>query len=131
MSLKKPTSIDDRPDFTHPAYVYRCVVTNIVDGDTIDVLIDVGFGIHVTKRLRFLLIDTWEVRGDEREKGLIAKQRLQELVDEAEKVYIQTIMDAEGKYGRVLAWIWTEKQDVLFSVNEILLTEGHGVIYGT
>ncbi len=131
MSLKKPTSIADRPAFQHPAYVYKATVTKIVDGDTIDVLIDVGFGTYITKRLRFLLIDTWEVRGEEREKGLLAKARLTELVDTAETVYIQTIMDAEGKYGRVLAWIWTETEDVLLSVNEILLDEGHGTVYGS
>lgn len=131
MSLKNPTSIADRPAFTHPAYVYRATVTNIVDGDTIDVLIDVGFGIYVTKRLRFLLIDTWEKRGVEKEQGLLATERLTELVNDAEKVYIQTIMDAEGKYGRVLAWIWTEKEDLLLSVNEVLLDEGHGTVYGS
>lgn len=131
MSYKKPTSADDRPDFTYPAYVYRATVTNIVDADTIDVLIDVGFGIYVTKRLRFLLVDTWEVRGEEREDGLIATERLEELVSTAEKVYIQTIMDAEGKYGRVLAWVWTENNDILLNVNEILLDEGHGTVYGT
>jgi micrococcal nuclease len=131
MSLKNPTSIEDRPAFSHPAYVYRATVTNVVDGDTIDVLIDVGFGIYVTKRLRFLLIDTWETRGTEREQGLAAKERLIELVDTAERVYIQTIMDAEGKYGRVLAWVWTETQDVLLSVNEVLLDEGHGTVYGS
>jgi len=131
MSLKNPTSIADRPAFTHPAYVYRATVKKIVDGDTIDVLIDVGFGIYVTKRLRFLLIDTWEVRGVEKEQGIIATERLTELINDAEKVYIQTIMDAEGKYGRVLAWIWTEKQDLLLSVNEVLLDEGHGTVYGS
>ena len=131
MSHKKPTSVDDRPDFTYPAYVYRAQVTNIVDGDTIDVLIDVGFGIYVTKRLRFLLIDTWEKRGVEKEQGLIATDRLTELVNTAESVYIQTILDAEGKYGRVLAWVWTEAKDVLLNVNEVLLDEGHGTVYGT
>lgn len=131
MSLKKPTSIADRPAFTHPAYVYRATVKRIVDGDTIDVLIDVGFGIYVTKRLRFLLIDTWEVRGEEKEQGLIATERLTELINDAESVYIQTIMDAEGKYGRVLAWVWTESQDLLLSVNEVLLDEGHGTVYGS
>ena len=130
MSYKQPTSVDDRPDFTYPAYVYRATVTYIVDGDTIDVLIDVGFGIYVTKRLRFLLVDTWEKRGDEKEQGIIAKERLEELISTAEKVYIQTIMDAEGKYGRVLAWVWTESGDLLLNVNEILLDEGHGTVYG-
>lgn len=130
MSYKKPINAEDRPPFTYPAYIYRATIKKIVDGDTIDVLIDVGFGIYVTKRLRFLLIDTWEVRGEEREKGLIAKERLRELVTTAETVYVQTIMDTRGKYGRVLAWVWTENQDLLLNVNKILLDEGHGTLYG-
>ncbi len=62
MSLKQPVSMDDCPEFTLPNYVYRARVVDlsndIVDGDTVDVLLDLGFNISVTKRLRFLLVDT-------------------------------------------------------------------------
>lgn len=113
--------------FTHPTYTYRVKeVIHVVDGDTIDVLIDVGFKTYLSKRLRLLGIDTWELRGDEREKGLIAKARMEELLADAEEIFVQTKMDAEGKYGRVLAWVWTKKGLDVVNINERLLLEGHG-----
>ena len=114
-------------EFTMPAYTYRVSkVLHIVDGDTIDVLIDVGFHTYITKRLRFLGVDTWEVRGEERERGLIAKIRLTEMLADADRLYVQTVMDTTGKYGRVLAWLFVEKDGVITTVNEQLLLEGHG-----
>lgn len=120
----------EAPQFTKPVYCYRVVkVVKVVDGDTCDVLLDVGFSTYIRKRLRFLGIDTWEVRGEEREAGLVAKERLQQLLDNADAVYVQTEMDAEGKYGRVLAWLWVENGATVTSVNEQLLLEGHGEVY--
>jgi len=106
-------------------------VVKVVDGDTCDVLLDVGFHTYLQKRLRFLKIDTWEVRGDERELGLIAKDRLIELLNDSDNLYVQTVMDAKGKYGRVLAWLWTENGAVITNVNDQLLIEGHGDLYGS
>lgn len=121
----------EAPVFTKPVYCYRVVeVVKVVDGDTCDVLLDVGFSTYLQKRLRFLKIDTWEVRGEEREQGLVAKARLIELLEESEKVYVQTVMDAKGKYGRVLAWLWTQNGAVITNVNDQLLIEGHGDLYG-
>ena len=122
----------ETPEFTKPVYSYRVVkVVKVVDGDTIDVLLDVGFHTYLQKRLRFLKIDTWETRGEEREQGLLAKDRLIELLDESDAVYVQTKMDAEGKYGRVLAWLWAEKDTVMTNINEQLLLEGHATLYGS
>lgn len=122
----------EAPVFTKPVYCYRVVkVVKVVDGDTCDVLLDVGFHTYLQKRLRFLKIDTWEVRGEERERGLIAKDRLIELLENSDAVYVQTVMDAKGKYGRVLAWLWTETGAVVTNINEQLLVEGHGDLYGS
>ena len=122
----------EAPIFTKPVYCYRVVkVVKVVDGDTCDVLLDVGFHTYLQKRLRFLKIDTWEVRGDERELGLIAKDRLIELLNDSDNLYVQTVMDAKGKYGRVLAWLWTENGAVITNVNDQLLIEGHGDLYGS
>lgn len=114
------------PEFQRPVYTYRAELVNVVDGDTIDVRLDVGFDTHIFKRLRFLGIDTWEMRGEEREKGVIAKERLESLIRSSNQLYVQTIMDGEGKYGRVLAWLWIETLDGPLCVNQILLEEGHG-----
>jgi len=120
----------EAPTFTKPVYCYRVVkIIKVVDGDTCDVLLDVGFSTYIRKRLRFLGIDTWEVRGVEREEGLVAKARLQELLDAAENVYVQTEMDSQGKYGRVLAWLWVQVGATITNVNETLLLEGHGEVY--
>lgn len=120
----------EAPTFTKPVYCYRVVeVIKVVDGDTCDVLLDVGFSTFIRKRLRFLGIDTWEVRGVEREQGLVAKARLSELLDNSDAVYVQTEMDSEGKYGRVLAWLWVQNGATVTNVNEQLLLEGHGEVY--
>ena len=128
----------EAPEFQYPPYVYRAELAGsdrhpqgVVDADTIDVMIDVGFGIKVFKRLRFLVLDAWETRGAEREDGLIAKARCIELLEQGKKLYVQTIMDAEGKYGRLLAWVWIEADDgSLTNLNLQLLEEGHGDVYG-
>ena len=119
----------ETPEFKYPHYIYRAKVVNIVDGDTIDVDLDLGFNITVRKRLRFIGIDTWEVRGEEKEKGIIAKERLTELLSYGD-VYIQTKIDATGKYGRVLAWVWVDiPNEGKLNINNILLEEGHGTAY--
>ena len=117
----------ETPLFTKPVYCYRVVeVLKVVDGDTADVMLDVGFSTYMRKRLRFLGIDTWETRGEEREQGLVAKARLEEILADVDAIYVQTEMDAKGKYGRVLAWLWVEKDATVTCVNEQLLLEGHG-----
>jgi len=117
-------------EFQRPTYTYRVKeVVKVVDGDTIDVQLDVGFASYLRKRLRFMGVNTWEKSGAEKEKGLLAKARLEELLDGADNIYVQTIMDSQGKYGRVLAYVWVETADVVTLVNTLLIEEGHGVEY--
>lgn len=112
---------------TEPAYTYRAIVTNIVDGDTIDVDLDLGCHVWIHRRLRFLDVDTWEVRGVEREKGLAAKAYVEEVIGNAQRIIIQTEMDAEGKYGRLLAWVHLIDADGNSTcLNKLLIIEGHG-----
>ena len=116
--------------FEPPVYTYRVKeVVKVIDGDTIDVQLDIGFASYLRKRLRFLGVDTYEVRGDEKEKGLLAKARLIEVLDAADQIYVQTVMDSQGKYGRLLAWVWVENDGKLTLVNTQLIEEGHGVAY--
>lgn len=105
-----------------PAYVYRAIVERVVDGDTVDVMIDVGFHTSRKERLRLFGIDAWETRGEERERGLAAKQFLKEYV-ECKEVVVETIKDTKGKYGRYLAVLWVGDIDV----NALLITLGHAV----
>lgn len=116
--------------FEPPVHTYRVKkVVKVIDGDTIDVQLDVGFASYLRKRLRFLGVDTYEVRGAEKEKGLLAKARLIEMLDAADQIYVQTVMDSQGKYGRLLAWVWVENDGELTLVNTQLIEEGHGVVY--
>ena len=119
-------------------YEYRCTVLKVVDGDTVDVDIDLGFGIVLTdERVRIMGIDTPESRtSDKVEKvfGLAAKKRLKELLGKTTKLKTQIARDGEdmrGKFGRVLGdfTVFDAKTDSWRMVTEVLIEEGHCVPY--
>ena len=87
-------------------FLYKCIIQRIVDGDTIDVDIDLGFGIWLRKeRIRIAGIDTPEKRTrDKVEKvfGLAATAKAHELVPEGSHCIIRTRRDKAGKYGRTM-----------------------------
>ena len=87
-------------------YEYRCTVVKIIDGDTVDVDIDLGFGIWMHKeRIRLLGIDTPESRTRDKEEkkyGLAAKKYLTEMLNDEGGIVLKTKKDAEGKFGRIL-----------------------------
>ncbi len=102
-------------------------VTKIVDGDTIDVDIDLGFDISFSSRVRLAGIDTPESRTtDKMEKalGLEAKAYLKNQIESAKTVVIKTEkMDSSEKYGRILGWVFLDGASV--SLNEKMITDGH------
>ena len=104
-------------------YEYRATIIKAYDGDTVTAEIDLGFNIKITEKLRLLRINTPELRGDERELGLISRDRLREKILGRE-VIIKTKKDKKGKYGRYLAEIIFETEDGLINVNDWLVTEG-------
>ena len=116
-------------------YNYRAKLVKVVDGDTIDALIDVGFDIWVKKRIRYKGIDTWESRTrdlDEKKKGLAAKARNKELLEKVSNKsgYFRIKSYGTGKYGRVLADIYIQDSDYNHIwVNKQLITEGHAYKY--
>jgi micrococcal nuclease len=112
-------------------YEYIFKPTRVVDGDTVDGNIDLGFGINISKRLRLLGIDTPETRTrdlEEKKRGFEAKDYLIGLLDKATKVKIVTENDSTGKYGRVLATLYVEI-DGWINVNSTLLKEGYAKVY--
>jgi micrococcal nuclease len=115
-------------EFQRPHYTYRATLAKVVDGDTIDVYINVGFYTAMRKRLRFLDVDTEELRSSDasrRELAKEAKARVEELLNDATKLYVQTKMDSTGKYGRLLAYVWYMGEDgVAHNLNHQLLDEG-------
>ena len=116
-------------------YIYRGKLERVVDGDTIDALIDVGFDIWFKKRIRYKGIDTWESRTrdlDEKKKGLAAKARNKELLESVSKKsgYFMIKSYGTGKYGRVLADIYIQDSDYNHIwVNKQLITEDHAYKY--
>jgi len=116
-------------------YVYRGKLERVVDGDTIDALIDVGFDIWIKKRIRYKGIDCWESRTrdlEEKKKGLAAKERNKELLESVSSKpgLFRLKSYGVGKYGRVLGEIFIEDIDGnQFNVNEKLIEEGHAYVY--
>ena len=117
-------------------YNYNAKCVKVVDGDTIDAEIDLGFDVKIKKRIRLAGINAPESRTRnkvEKKLGLAAKERLIEILDGAANVF--EIESKElGKYGRVLGKLYINKlagKDVLTQVciNEILVTEGHATEY--
>lgn len=109
-------------------YEYRVKsVIAVVDGDTIDVDIDLGFDISITKRVRLAGIDTPESRTkDKIEKtlGLEVKEHLKKKLKEAKFIVIKTeLPDSTEKYGRVLGWLFLDGAEL--SVNEALVATGY------
>jgi len=82
-------------------YEYKAIITRVVDGDTYDFEIDLGFGIKYNSRLRLYGIDTPEVRGLERPEGLAVKEQVIKLI-EGKEVHLRT-RKWQGKYGRYIA----------------------------
>lgn len=111
-----------------PTYRYFAKVDRVVDGDTVDVAIEVGMNITVHARCRLFGIDASETRGEERPKGLLAKERLRELIKDVAtddgKILVQTIKDKTGKFGRYLV-ILLDPVNGVQNLNETLVSEGH------
>jgi len=102
-------------------------VENVVDGDTIDVLIDLGFDILFASRVRLAGIDTPESRTkDLKEKalGLESKEYLKKALKDAKSVVIKTEkMDSSEKYGRILGWVYINGDTV--SLNDMMINDGY------
>ena len=129
---------------------YQCELIKVLDGDTIDCYIDLGFDLKIKKRIRYMGIDTWESRTrdlEEKAKGLLAKARNKELL-EAGVFKLKSF--GTGKFGRVLGEIFVSpdyvgehiqecigdeahhidlSSDGWVSVNDILIEEGHAYDY--
>ena len=117
-------------------YNYNAICTRVVDGDTVDAVIDLGFGVHVKKRIRLAGINAPESRTrDKQEKilGLAAKDRLIAMMEGADNKFELESQEL-GKYGRVLGKLHVDKLDgkdliTKTCVNDCLVKEGYAVEY--
>ena len=116
-------------------YIYRAKLERVIDGDTIDALIDVGFDIWIKKRIRYKGIDTWESRTkdlDEKKLGIAAKERNKALLESVSSKpgLFRLKSHGVGKYGRVLGEIFIkDTEGIEYNINETLINEGHAYIY--
>jgi len=113
-------------------YIYRIKsVGKVVDGDTIDADIDLGFDISLTKRIRLAGIDTPESRTRdlaEKALGLDAKNWLKHRLEDAEDIIIRTeLPDSTEKYGRIIGNLYINGEDV--SLNNQMIIEGYALAY--
>lgn len=108
-------------------YEYKTKVVRVVDGDTVDVDIDLGFGVWLRKeRVRLLGVDTPESRTRDKEEkkyGLAAKEFLKTQLGKTP--ILKTTKDGKGKFGRILGEFLVDGENI----NELLITEHHAVRY--
>lgn len=120
------------------------VVDRIVDADTFDLTIDVGFDIHINARIRLLTdkvvitpgdssddgVDAWEVRGSERELGLKATDRVRELMPEGSSVMVFSKKGgSKGSLSRWLCAVLYKSGDYWLSIGDQLIEEGHAEVW--
>ena len=108
---------------------YQCELIKVVDGDTIDCYIDLGFNMKTKKRVRYMGIDTWESRTrdlEEKKKGLAAKARNKELL-EAGVFKLKSF--GTGKFGRVLGEIFVSPDYVESTSMSVLIIQTVHLIY--
>ena len=124
------------PPSRKSCYNFRVTKINrVVDGDTIDVTIDLGFDLYKKERVRVAGVDTPEKRTrdkEEKELGLDATAWLKEKLDGAlrgdDELIIRTeLVGGVGKYGRLLGWLYVGDDDL--SLNELMITEGYAWAY--
>lgn len=110
-------------------YKYNAKLIRVIDGDTIDALIDLGFNVWVKKRIRLYGINTPETRTkdlEEKVAGFAATDRLIELLRQCGNEFV-LVSHGVGKYGRCLGELFIENSQE--SVNQMLINEGHAEIY--
>ena len=124
------------PPSRKSCYNFRVTEINrVVDGDTIDVTIDLGFDLYKKERVRVAGIDTPEKRTrdlEEKALGIDAtnylKEKLEDTIAGDEELTIRTeLKGGMGKYGRLLGWLYIGEDSV--SINEVMITEGYAWAY--
>ena len=113
-------------------FEYKCTIVKVIDGDTVDVDIDLGFGVWLKKqRIRFYAIDTPESRTrdlEEKARGLASKKYFTEIVTkwvEEDLLFLHT--KKKGKYGRYLGVLYSPAHGT--NINDLLIEEGYAVEY--
>jgi micrococcal nuclease len=116
-------------------YWYSATVLKVIDGDTLDVMIDLGFNIHHKARVRLYGVNTPESRTKdlaEKDMGLKAKSFTSDWTTRHQTVFLQTIAGKDDKYGRILAQIYSDKDiksEQTACLNEDIVSSGYARAY--
>jgi micrococcal nuclease len=109
-------------------YEYKAKLLKVIDGDTVDLMIDCGFCIFLKQRVRLIGIDAPETRTRnlaEKEKGLEAKDFLNRRLSECKNIVVKTSLGKKGKYGRLLGELFTND----ISINKEMVVLGYAKKY--
>lgn len=106
-------------------YQYHCTIERVVDGDTVDAAIDLGFSIIYRTRVRLFGLNAPEVHGETKLAGLQAKEKLTTWLSTGVPIMIHTNLDKRGKFGRVLGTFFVGASNI----NQRLIDEGYAVPY--
>ncbi len=127
------TAVSYLADRVEPSFVYAAKVVDVVDGDTIDVLIDLGFKTFSEQRIRVLGIDCPEVKGKTKKAGDAATEATRTWVKSHGSIVVRTVKAKKGQidsFGRYLAEVLGDNQaGTQSSLGEFLLSEGHAKAY--
>ena len=111
-------------------YEYKVKITRVIDGDTVDADVDLGFDLFVKDRIRLMAIDTPESRTrnkSEKILGLASKKRLKELCAMHKgKIILKTSKEGKGKFGRILGIVYSETG---IDICKLMIKTGHAVEY--
>lgn len=116
-------------------YWYSAQVLKVIDGDTLDVMIDLGFNIHHKARVRLYGVNTPESRTKdlaEKELGIKAKEFTSDWTTRHREVFIKTIAGKDDKYGRILAQVYSDKDvksEQTACLNEDIVSSGYARAY--
>ena len=117
-------------------YIYKAYVTDVYDGDTITCIIDCGFNLWIQKtKIRLYGINTPELRGEDRDIGIFVRDELRKKILN-KHIFLKTIKDKKGKYGRFLGKIYIKNTDEnnkesidYLCINDWLLENNYAVVY--
>lgn len=112
-----------------PKYIYKATIDRVIDGDSIEASIDCGFDVVLNRQqCRLKGIDTAETRGGSawsKDLGKLAKSTLLDLLPVGHQVVIETSLDRRGKFGRILATVYSDQMNI----NQELLDRRLAVVY--
>lgn len=109
------------PEFNN---FYNGKVVNIIDGDTVDVVVQLGWGISINHRFRLYGINAPEISGEEKEFGLLSKQYLSSMIKDKD-IIIYSIEDKYDKYGRFLGVLYVDENNSKKNVNLDMVLSGN------